>query len=224
LWVGISNHSSTEKPFAHQSLFDWYAANFISKAALKCHDLLPNSKIALTDFPLTVEGKYSHTMSVILQSLYDTSLAIPAYINIDNAEALEDLYERLAEILLGWIAECLLKMSSSEAFGTAEPEQEQVLRIIRSLVFVYRTSPHSPLLDGHRLFHKLFSILGAICIKNYVGMVLKPTIKTIEAELGRKSRYFQPLLSKIGSAISAWELYFPASAARGCQVNEVLSC
>jgi hypothetical protein len=223
LWSLLVKYSSTKKPFSHPSLFDWFASISITDAALIGDVHQTSSETLLPEFPLVVNGQFSNTLGVFLSYLSNIKEGIPIDLRIEDERLPVPLFNRLTEILLQWVTKCIDSLSTPEAFMACDPDCDQLLRMIRSIAFVYGINQYSSLLKGHMLYHRLNSILGATSIINYMRMVLKPIVSTILFEVPRENKELREMVLHMEGALDAWLKFIPNAAAELCKASSCFS-
>jgi hypothetical protein len=223
LWSLIVEHSSTKKPFSHPSLFDWFASICIGDAALMGDVHQASSKTLLPGFPLVVDGQFSNTLGVFLSYLNNTREGVPIDLRLEDEKLPVELFNRLTEVLLQWVTKCVDLLSTPEAFMAPDPDCDQLLRMVRSIAFVYGVNQHSPLLECHTLYQRLNSILAARSIINYVGRVLKPIVSTILSDVPRENKELRELVLNMEGALDAWLKFIPNAAAELCKASSCFS-
>lgn len=204
LYPAITKYTSKGKAFAIPSLFDCYASIVISSSALQAHNLLTPSPVDYPPFPTDVAGACSHTITFLLQSLDGLSVEIPSQYRTEKGELPDVVYQRTAEVLVEWVYKCLSNISSPVSGGSSGPDRPVLLKIMRSMVFLYSALPNSPMLSGHALYRKTISVFAAHAIQNYSSLVLKPLVEGINSELGLRNDRVGSLVSTMLSVIKVW--------------------
>jgi hypothetical protein len=142
---------------------------------------------------------------VLLQSIKNVKLdLLPTGFLINSHGLGTEDWDQTVNILTEWIRDCVATLSFDTAFCNGRFDTDQLIRLVRSLWFIYSRDIKSS--DGHTLYRHVLSALSYSAIYRYSRAILKPLIHSLGNELGKHREHFKEMLSDMDDVVTKWIL------------------